>query len=120
MIEQTIKIAEEFNKRPSGRYLTDGKFSGEAFRESLLYPALEKLSQLSLETGEPYQLVIDFTGVTMTGSSFLEEAFGGLIRKHKDKLDLVNLLDRIKIDAPRRATLPQTIYEYMRQAISVA
>lgn len=118
MLEHTIKIAEEFNKRPSGRYLTDGKFSGEAFRDTLLYPALEKLAQLSSEQGESYQLIIDFTGVTMTGSSFLEEAFGGLVRKYKDKLDLTTLLDRIKIEAPRRATLAQTIYDYMRQAIS--
>jgi hypothetical protein len=67
----TIDIASQFSKVPAGRYYSDGPFSGQAFREKLLLPALSKEERvvILLDGGKGY------------GSSFLEEAFGGLVRE---------------------------------------
>jgi len=65
-----IKIAEQFTRYPAGRFLDDGPFSGEKFRNEFLIPVLESNSK---ET-----ILLD--GTRGYGSSFLEEAFGGLVR----------------------------------------
>ena len=65
-----INIAKEYSDTPLGRYPEDGDFNGTRFRDDFLLPALRK--------GET-AVVID--GVEGYGSSFLEEAFGGLVRK---------------------------------------
>jgi len=65
-----ISIARNFSKYPAGRYRTDGKASGEAFREDQLVPALRKGVTVS----------VVFDGIAGCGSSFLDEAFGGLVR----------------------------------------
>lgn len=68
-----ISIANDFSKYPAGRYLADGPWNGEKFRNDLLAPAMED---------ENYEMVeVDFDDVAGFGSSFLEEAFGGLIRE---------------------------------------
>lgn len=69
----TIAIAREFSEYPAGRYRQDGDFSGEVFREDLLVPRLNQ-----------YDVVeVDLDGSMGYGSSFLEEAFGGLVRLKK-------------------------------------
>jgi hypothetical protein len=65
-----INIARDFSTKPVGRYRNDGPHTGEAFREDLLIPALE--------TGGDVVVVLD--GTEGYPSSFLEEAFGGLLR----------------------------------------
>lgn len=65
-----VNVAKDFSRFPSGRTPEDSQFSGEAFREKFLKPALE--------SGEEVRIELD--GAIGYGSSFLEEAFGGLIR----------------------------------------
>lgn len=66
----TIDIAKDFSPVPAGRHASDGDYSGEHFRKSVLRPALEKYSTV--------EVILDNT--EGFGSSFLEEAFGGLVR----------------------------------------
>lgn len=62
-------IAKEYTVTPIGRYKKDSRFSGEGFKEILAdFIAKE----------QPVCLVMDNTGGY--NPSFLEEAFGGLIR----------------------------------------
>lgn len=70
MPTKMISIANDFSPTPSGRYIEHNVASGQAFRDTLLLPALRE--------GE---VTVDLDGVAGYGSSFLEEAFGGLIRK---------------------------------------
>ena len=75
-----IIIAEEFSRYPAGRYLVDGDFNGEVFRKNHLVPALNDFDKVE----------VVFDGVAGFGSSFLEEAFGGLVRHEgfsKEQLD---------------------------------
>lgn len=72
MATSRILLATEFSPFPAGRYYTDGPNSGERFREEFLVPALKR--------SEP--VVIELDGTLGFGSSFLEEAFGGLVRVH--------------------------------------
>jgi len=65
-----LAVAKDFARSPSGRYLTDGPNSGERFREEMLYPALLAGN-----------VEVDLNGVLTLGSSFLDEAFGGLVRE---------------------------------------
>ena len=60
---------------PGGRYRTDGPHSGEAFRDDELVPALRDETRY-------VRVSVVFDGVAGFGSSFLEEAFGGLVRVH--------------------------------------
>lgn len=66
-----ISIAD-FSRFPVGRYPTDGPKNGETFRDTLLMPALKR--------GEVVTVLLD--GVAGYPSSFLEEAFAGLVKKH--------------------------------------
>jgi hypothetical protein len=79
MSDMIINIAKDFYPRPAGRYSADGEYTGQAFRENLLKPKLKAIQSST----DAQHLIIDFSDVTMAGSSFLEEAFGGLVR-HKD------------------------------------
>lgn len=65
-----IDIGKDFSRYPAGRYQTDGPFNGELFRSRFLIPALNNNEQITVALD-------DTAGY---GSSFLEEAFGGLVR----------------------------------------
>jgi hypothetical protein len=67
-----ISIGADFSETPIGRYLEDGDFSGQRFREEFLVPALNDFDKIAVQ-------IDDTEGY---GSSFLDEAFGGLIRHH--------------------------------------
>ncbi|MGL4237064.1 STAS-like domain-containing protein [Tabrizicola sp.] len=76
-MDETVKInvATEFSKFPSGRDDADGPFNGTKFRKELLLPRLQEAMQKKVK------LVVELDGVLSFGSSFLEESFGGLIRR---------------------------------------
>ena len=67
----TVYIGRDFFDDPCGRYYTDGDGSGEEFREEVLKPLLTSLPKLRVNIN------IDVEGYD---SSFLVEAFGGLIK----------------------------------------
>lgn len=74
----------EFSKTPYGRFDDDGKFNGKKFRELMLLKSFTdnniRKVNVHLDTVEEgYEY----------GSSFLEEAFGGLIRVHGLSKDAV-------------------------------
>ncbi|WP_082560820.1 STAS-like domain-containing protein [Caulobacter sp. Root487D2Y] len=73
-----VHVAEVFSPFLGGRYRDDGPWSGEEFRDDLLLPRLEEAF------ASHSQLVIILDGVAGVPSSFLEEAFGGLLRARKD------------------------------------
>lgn len=77
----------DFSEFPGPRYERLGPNSGEKFRELVLLPPL---------LAEPNEdLVVNLDGTAGYGSSFLEEAFGGLIRRgvtHSVALKLCNNL----------------------------
>ena len=72
MQPKTINIARDFGRYPAGRYAKDGPFSGEEFRNRFLTPALKQADA---------KTVVEFDGARGLASSFLEEAFGGLVRQ---------------------------------------
>jgi hypothetical protein len=84
-----ISIAQEFNEFPAGRIPDDGPNSGQRFRDDFLAPALKDAIKNN------YKLEIDLDGTMGYGSSFLDEAFGGLIREHHLGKD--EILAHIKI-----------------------
>ena len=105
-----IKVATEFYRRPLGRDRSQGTYTGEAFREDILINRIQSLAPNE-------KLYVDFTGVTMNGSSFLEEAFGGLVRKHGYKYeDLKNILVFL---FPRRPSLESKVWEYIDNAENI-
>lgn len=66
-----IDIGKDFSETPMGRYYPqDGNHCGQKFREDILVPALKEYDKV----------VVQIDDVEGYGSSFLEEAFGGLIR----------------------------------------
>ena len=100
-----INISNDFSRFPSGRYKTDGKFSGEHFREDYLLPYLKKHDRV----------VVDINDVRGYGSSFLEEAFGGLIRNKY--FSIKELMDRLEIVGDEKySTYINEIWDYIKEA----
>ena len=87
---KVINIARDFTRYPAGRYRTDGDYSGEAFREEFLKPVLE--------SGRKATIIFD--GAMGYGSSFLEEAFAGLIRDGFTKTQIENTFTLISDEDP--------------------
>jgi STAS-like domain of unknown function (DUF4325) len=70
MTNRQINIPQDYTRYPAGRYISDGSFSGQRFRDELLVPALHQADKVE----------VHLDGTLGYGSSFLEEAFGGLVR----------------------------------------
>jgi len=85
MTVKTINIADEFSKVPYGRYPDDGENNGERFRNEFLVPSLNEFEKI----------IVELDGTRGYGSSFLDEAFGGLIRKNI--INKENLLSKLEI-----------------------
>lgn len=103
----TYNIAKEYTDIPGPRYRSEGIFSGEDFRETILLKLVERAKT------EQEKILIDLDGGYGYPTSFLEEAFGGLIRVLKDKT--INELIEFKSD--EEPALIEEIEEYMRREI---
>lgn len=90
-----IDIAKDFSPFVAGRYRTDGPWSGQRFLEEQLLPALK--------TGAKVCVKLD--GTLGLGSSFLEEAFGGLVR---NGYTLETLRDLLEITGKKRTYISRT------------
>lgn len=97
-----ISVARDFAKAPIGRFRTDGPQSGEVFRVQCLRPALEKAEIVE----------VDLDGTEGYGSSFLEEAFGGLIR---ERMSLNEFERRLVFKSEEDPTLIAEIKGYVEQ-----
>jgi hypothetical protein len=104
MPKKIINVAADFTRFPAGRYTADGKFSGERFREELLIPSLEK--------NEKVLVILD--GTMGFGSSFLEEAFGGLARDGRFTRD--RLISDLELQS-RDQSLVDEIWGYINDAL---
>lgn len=104
-----IRVAEHA-RSPGGRFKSDGPFSGEWFREEILSPALAQ----AIEVGE--RLVVELGGTSGYGSSFLEEAFGGLIRKRHFGPDQVRQSLVITTESPIYAPYRALAERYIQAA----
>ena len=60
MTVRIIEIAEEFTDAPGGRFITDGPFSGEEFRQKFVEPLLKDFDQVILQTNGLYGLPHSF------------------------------------------------------------
>ncbi|MHC4692062.1 MAG: STAS-like domain-containing protein [Planctomycetota bacterium] len=103
-----ISIAEEFTDSPGTRFRVDGEFSGEQFREEVLMPKLNAL--------QPYEILeINFDGVFGYPPSFLEEAFGGLIREIDDP---ENIEKKLKFISHEQPDVINKVKKYISDALS--
>jgi len=101
-----LNIAKEFTSTPGPRFIDEGKFSGEEFRQTLLKRKFEEALRMSVT------LRIDLDGGYGYGPSFLEEAFGGLAREYG--ADLVRRTLTFKSD--EEPLLTRDIYGYISRA----
>lgn len=95
-----INIAKDFSRYPSGRFMKNGDTSGEAFREKNLLP--------SLLAGE--SVTVELDGTIGYGSSFLEEAFGGVARK-------LNLTSQVLFEKITLVSSDKLLIEEIKQYI---
>jgi hypothetical protein len=63
MTKMKIKISTDFSKRPCARFLSEGDFPGEEFREKFLLPKLKE----AISKNE--KLEIDLDGTSGLGTS---------------------------------------------------
>lgn len=99
---KVFNISKEFSEIPGGRYKNEGKYSGEELRDDYLIPMLNNLDN-SL-------LLIDLDGGYGYANTFLEEVFGGLIRKGFTKEFIIK---NILIDSCEEPYLTDYIDEYI-------
>lgn len=99
------KIATEFTDAPGPRYKHEGPKSGQEFREDVLLRFLQGAESV----------LIDLDGVEGYGSSFLEEAFGGLVREHRIGRDTI--LQRLKFKSDEDSAYIDQIQRYISDAI---
>jgi len=99
-----IDLAADFSAHPFGRYPTHGPVNGERFRKEHLVPALQRADTV----------LVDIDGTTGLSSSFLDEAFAGLIRA--GVLTREAFFTRVKIKSQRDPTYVEDIAEYVGEA----
>lgn len=99
-----IDLAADFSPTPLGRTRRQGRFSGEAFREDVLRPALEASSHVS----------VDLDRASGLSTGFLDEAFAGLVRDRT--LTEQQFWDRVTIVATRDPFLVDEIKRFVHRA----
>lgn len=111
-----INVVKEYTDKPGARYESQGSNSGEKFRDEILYPKFIE----AINNNE--ELSIDLDGGYGYGSSFLEETFGGLVRRlKKEKNDNYKKVNQIiKIKSNDNNTWIEKINQYIENEIRKA
>jgi hypothetical protein len=99
---KTIKVSDRYTC-PGPRYIKLGPSSGEEFKNWLI-------KELENDT----ELTVDLDDTEGYGSSFLEEAFGGLVRGGID----INIVRGIKFVSDEEPELIDEIEEYIADEVS--
>ena len=99
-----MKIAEVFSTRPGPRFKEEGDYSGESFRDDILIPWFN-------ENTKAEKLIVDMTGAKGYPPSFLEESFGGAIRKGR-----IEDVEKIEFMYPNRQYKIDEIKGYIESA----
>lgn len=99
-----INIANDYSAEPFGRYPTDGDANGTRFREELLKPSLLAHDRVT----------VIFDGAEGYGSSFLEESFGGLVRREGFRSS--DLHERLRLVSEDDPSLIDEVWEYIDSA----
>lgn len=107
-MQLTINIAKDFSPIPGARYPIEGDFSGQEFRQNILAPKLKEAIQTNTI------LTVNLDGTLGYGTSFLEEAFGGLIRT--DKFSYADIIDHLKLYCNDDPGYIDEINSYMEEA----
>ena len=101
----TFSIAKSFSLSPGPRYSRQGPYSGEALRKLLA----RKLKSIQ----GSIRIVLD--GTRGYGSSFLDEAFGGLIRS--EHITREEVLRRLEFVSEMDASYIEEIMESINKAV---
>lgn len=99
------KISKEYTETPGGRCINGGKYSGEDFRNNHLIPLIERCKE------QEETLIIDLDDGYGYSTGFLEETFGGLIRKGYTQ-ETLNIISFISNEEPE---LIDTILTYIKE-----
>ncbi|WP_300746945.1 STAS-like domain-containing protein [Pseudomonas sp.] len=100
-------LVTDFSEFPGPRYINLGPDSGELFRKTILLPEIEA------NNGE---IIVVLDGAFGYGSSFLDEAFGGLIRDGVPKETVLSICNNlISEDDP---SLKLEITQWVKDAIA--
>jgi hypothetical protein len=105
-----IDIAREFSPYPSGRTEQDGDANGKKFRERFLVPALRRVLANSASNEK---LILDIDGVRTFGSSFLDEAIGGIVRNGDFPRDRLRSAVRVHCTRPYLMFFKDEIESYL-------
>lgn len=96
-------IANEYTDAPGGRFIVDGPYSGEDFRENILKPMISQLKK-----NERIHLIFD--GAYGYATSFLEEAFGGLARQ----LGCTQTMDLFYLESNDEPEIIERVIQYIK------
>jgi hypothetical protein len=104
----SLSVGRDFSRTPGARYETEGDHSGEVFRTRLLLPRVkDAISNKS-------KLVVDLDGTAGYATSFLEEAFGGLVRR--EGIKAAELKEILEIKSEEEDYLIEDIWSYISEA----
>ena len=108
--DMILDIAEVFSRAPVGRLREDSNNSGQRFREEWLRPKIEE----AMKQGEKLEVL--FGGLKGVSTSFMEEAFGGLVRE--EGLSYEQLKGILELTTSKRQFRPyiKNAWRYMREA----
>lgn len=102
----TVIYVKNFSEFPGPRREVIGPNSGEKFRDTILLPAIQ--------SGSTEVITINLDGTAGYGSSFLEEAFGGLVRHGVSREKMKEIIDNlISLEDP---SIIEEIKEYVSEA----
>ena len=101
-----ISVANDFSNTPGGRYRSAGPYSGEEFREDFLEPMFNNLKQ-------DQKIKVELDGCYGYPVSFLEEVFGGMIRK----FDTNKVIECILYHCSDEPSVESKIKQYINDAV---
>jgi hypothetical protein len=109
---ENLSVAEKFSKVPGARLRRDGPHSAEEFRVKVLIPALRR----AVDDDSELHVLLD--GTAGYGSSFLEEAFGGLVRSGEFPVQQIRTRLRVVAIDPLYAGYRALAERYLNDALS--
>ena len=108
MADIKLNIAKDFSRCPGARCKSEGDFSGEEFRENYLFPQLKEAIITHCK------LIVNLDGSAGYSTSFLEEAFGGLIRHNNVSYNVI--MATIEIISDEDPSYKDEIMFYLNEA----